>query len=445
MSKDIKKELLNKLDEEFYTDRANVIAQASVTRNGIVNSCINPEVFHLTRHNFSISLKQGHITNQKQSGRCWMFSALNTMRYNIIKKLNLETFELSQAYPLFFDKLEKSNYFLENILSTLEEKTEGRLINHLLKDPLCDGGQWDMFVNIVKKYGVVPKYAMEEVNSSSCTKEMDTFLTKMLRSYANRLRRAYKDGKNMEELNEMKSLFVKEIHKALTIMLGTPPKTFDFEVRDKDDNYICERNLTPQSFFDKYVEMNLDDYVSLINAPTKDKPYNNTFTVDYLGNVIEGRDVKYLNVEISELKKAAILQLKDNKPVWFGCDVGQNLLRNEGLLDTKTLEIEKLLDAQFEMTKEDKLDYGESLMTHAMVFTGVDLDENGNPTRWKVENSWGEQSGNKGYIVMSDEWFDEYMYQVAVNKKYLTKKQLEDWEKEPIHLKPWDPMGSLAK
>ena len=441
----INKEKFKDLDKKFYADRANVIGQSAVTRNGITESVLDPDVIKDMRHSFSLELKQGEITDQKQSGRCWMFSALNTMRYRIIKDYKLETFELSQAYPLFFDKLEKSNYFLESIIKTLDEDLQGRLVKHILADPLGDGGQWDMFVNLVNKYGVVPKYAMPEVNASSSTREMDSYLTKMLRSFAKDLRKAHQEGKSLEELEKMKDGFNEDIYRALTLILGTPPKTIDFEARDKDDNYICDKNLSPKEFFDKYVKMNIDDFVSLINAPTADKPFNETFTVDYLGNVCEGKPVKYLNLPIDELKKAAIRQLEDGYPVWMGCDVGQSFVRKEGILSTKAFKLEELFGLDFAMTKEDRLDYSESLMTHAMVFTGVDLDDEGNPIRWKIENSWGDRAGNKGYLVMSDEWFNEYMYQIAVDKKYLTDDQKKAWEKEPIHLKPWDPMGSLAE
>jgi hypothetical protein len=441
----INKEKFKDLDKKFYADRANVIGQSAVTRNGITESVLDPDVIKDMRHSFSLELKQGEITDQKQSGRCWMFSALNTMRYRIIKDYKLETFELSQAYPLFFDKLEKSNYFLESIIKTLDEDLQGRLVKHILADPLGDGGQWDMFVNLVNKYGVVPKYAMPEVNASSSTREMDSYLTKMLRSFAKDLRKAHQEGKSLEELEKMKDGFNEDIYRALTLILGTPPKTIDFEARDKDDNYICDKNLSPKEFFDKYVKMNIDDFVSLINAPTADKPFNETFTVDYLGNVCEGKPVKYLNLPIDELKKAAIRQLEDGYPVWMGCDVGQSFVRKEGILSTKAFKLEELFGLDFAMTKEDRLDYSESLMTHAMVFTGVDLDDEGNPIRWKIENSWGDRAGNKGYLVMSDEWFNEYMYQIAVDKKYLSDDQKKAWEKEPIHLKPWDPMGSLAK
>ena len=395
-------------------------------------------------HEFSISLEQGAVTNQKRSGRCWMFAALNCMRFQVIKKQNLEDFELSQSYPLFYDKLEKANYFLESILDTLDEPTDGRLIAHLLAAPLNDGGQWDMLCSIVEKYGLVPKTAMPESVSSSATQEMVSYMTEKLREYACVLRKGHKAGKSMEQLKKEKEAMMETVYRMLCISLGKPPRTFTFEYRDKDGNFHREANLTPKAFYEKYVGLCLDDYVSVINAPTEDKPFYRSYTVQYLGNVKEGRPVKYVNLPIEEMKQAAIAQLKDGEPVWFGCDVGKRSFRDGGLMDTGIYDVETLFDTDFPMTKAERLEYGQSLMTHAMVFQGVNLDENGRPDRWRVENSWGEEAGKKGYFVMSDRWFDEYNYQVVVNKKYLSSKALEAYEKEPVRLNPWDPMGSLA-
>ena len=234
------------------------------------------------------------------------------------------------------------------------------------------------------------------------------------------------------------------IYRILCICLGVPPKTVTLEVRNKDKEFIRDEGLTPKEFYDKYVGLNLDDYISLINAPTEDKPYYHSYSVKFLGNVKEGRKVRYVNLPIDELKKAAIAQMKDGDPVWFGCDVGKSSERSQGVMDTALFDREDLFNTEFTMTKAERLDYGHSLMTHAMVFQGVNLDENGNPTRWRVENSWGKDPGKDGYYVMSDDWFNEYMYQVVVNKKYLSEKILAAYEEEPKMLEPWDPMGSLA-
>lgn len=444
MDSSISQNLLDQLEKRFDENPGNRLAMNAAVSCGICASSRNYETEREVPHEFSISLEQGAVTNQKRSGRCWMFAALNCMRFQVIKKQNLEDFELSQSYPLFYDKLEKANYFLESILDTLDEPTDGRLIAHLLAAPLNDGGQWDMLCSIVEKYGLVPKTAMPESVSSSATQEMVSYMTEKLREYACVLRKGHKAGKSMEQLKKEKEAMMETVYRMLCISLGKPPKTFTFEYRDKDGNFHREENLTPKAFYEKYVGLRLDDYVSVINAPTEDKPFYRSYTVQYLGNVKEGRPVKYVNLPIEEMKQAAIAQLKDGEPVWFGCDVGKRSFRDGGLMDTGIYDVETLFDTDFPMTKAERLEYGQSLMTHAMVFQGVNLDENGKPDRWRVENSWGEEAGKKGYFVMSDRWFDEYNYQVVVNKKYLSSKALEAYEKEPVRLNPWDPMGSLA-
>ncbi len=445
MEKQITEKFLEIEAEKFSACPRNRIAMNATVANGITKAAAAVAAPREDRHSFSVELKQGTITDQKQSGRCWMFAALNTMRCRVMKNLNLKDFELSQAYPLFYDKLEKANYFLENILITLDEPTEGRLIAFLLASPVQDGGQWDMFAGLVGKYGVVPKEAMPESTSSSATREMDTYLTEKLREDACILRTAYKNGEAEESLRAKKDDMMSEIYRMLCICLGTPPQSFTFEARDEDDKFIRDEDITPQEFFKKYVDMDIDDYISLINAPTADKPYDRTYTVKFLGSVIEGRPVKYLNLSIDELKAAAIAQMQGGEPVWFGSDVGQHSLRSEGLMDLDAMDLTDLFDVQFGMDKAERLDYGQSMMTHAMVLQGVNLNDDGKPDRWKVENSWGEKNGNKGYFVMTDDWFSEFTYQVVINKKYLSEAQLALWEQEPVELEPWDPMGSLAR
>jgi bleomycin hydrolase len=318
------------------------------------------------------------------------------------------------------------------------------LIAHILSRPIDDGGQWDMFRNIVEKYGVVPKACMPETFESSNTATLNELLTSKLREFALALRTAHGNGESNDSLRNMKDSMISEIYRMLCISLGKPPKEFDFGVRDKDKKYHDCGHLTPQQFFSEYVGWNLDDYVSIINAPTSDKPFGKMFTIKYLGNVVEGHIVKHLNLPMEEFKRCAIAQLQDNKPVWFGCDVAKRLNRTYGSMDTEGYNYENLFGIQFKMDKAERLDYSDSMMTHAMVFVGVNRDRNGIPERWKVENSWGEDIGNKGWFVMSDKWFSEYVYQILINKKYLTPEYLKAIEQEPIVLEPWDPMGTLA-
>lgn len=442
---EITKEFLQNSREKFYKDRANRVAQRAAVNNGLVEASVDRGEDERNRHTFNIELKEKEIRNQKQSGRCWMFAALNLMEYKLCRKYNLKGFELSKNYTLFFDKLERCNYFLDSIIRTLDEDLDGRLVSHILTDPMGDGGQWDMIKNIIKKYGLVPSYAMKESVNSSATANLNNYLTKILRMYAKNLRDSYKEEKDLEKLKKMQEEYMKKIYDVLSISLGTPPEKFDFEVRNEDEEFISDKNLTPQEFLKKHVEVNLDDYISLINAPTKDKPYFKSYTVDFLGNVMELDKVRYVNVPVEVMKDGILKQLKDGEPVWFGCDVAQFFYRKGANLDLSTLKIFDLLNVEYDLSKEERLDYKESLMTHAMVFVGCDYDEeNKKINRYKVENSWGKDAGDRGYLVMSDKWFDEYMYQALINKKYLDEKVIKAYSEEPIHLKPWDPMGSLA-
>ncbi len=431
----------------FEADRANLIAKNAASSMGIRAAARVPEGVAANSLDFDIDLTQGKRTDQERSGRCWMFASLNTMRYRTIKKLNLKTFELSQSYPLFYDKLEKSNWFLSNIIDTLDEPLDGRLLAFLLHDPIGDGGQWDMFRSLVKKYGVVPKEAMPETANSRNTRDMDKYLTRYLRGCAKLLRESHEAGFAQNTLQKMRKAMMADVWQLLATCLGTPPQSFPVRLHDKDNKLVLAGTFTPQEFFAATVDMDVSDYVSLISAPTADKPFNRCFTVDRLGNVQEDGTVRYLNLPPAELKRVALAQLQDELPVWFGCDVDQSYLRQEGIMDTAALDIDGLFGfpVMESLNKAERLDYGESLMTHAMVFEGVRLDAEGKPTLWKVENSWGAEHGRDGFDTLSDAWFDEYVYQVVVDKKYLTPEQRAALEAEPIVLAPWDPMGSLAR
>jgi len=427
----------------FEGDAGKLSRMNAVTKNGLSNAA---EVFSAKvklPHTFSLEITPGKITNQKSSGRCWLFAGLNVMRLEVMRRCNLENIELSQNYAMFWDKFEKANYFLESVIETAGEPVGSRLLDHLLAAPMQDGGQWDMFVALVAKYGVVPKDMMPETFHSGNTGLMCKYLTLRLREDALVLREAAARGEGRDKLEARKLQMLETIYGMLCTCLGTPPTAFDFEYRDKDKQFFRDANMTPLSFYDKYVGQVLDNYISLINAPTADKPYYKTFTVQYLGNVLGGRQVKYLNLPSGELKALAIAQLQDDQPVWFGCDVGQWLNRDIGAMDLEGYDYAGALGTAFDLDKAQRLDYRESMLTHAMVFHGVNLVD-GKPNRWKVENSWGEKSGNEGWYIMSDAWFDEYNYQIVVHRKYLSDAQNKAYDLDPIELAPWDPMGSLA-
>jgi bleomycin hydrolase len=345
---------------------------------------------------------------------------------------------------MFWDKLEKSNYYLESILGTLDEPTGSRLIDWLLTHPIQDGGQWDMFVNLVEKYGVVPKEVMPETESSSNTRLMNAHITNKLREFACRLRQLAQTGAGEEALRTEKAAMLEIIYRMLAIHLGEPPRQFLWQWRDKDREFHRDGVITPQEFREKYVTMDLHDIVCLIHCPQASKQFNTPYTVAYLGNVVEGYPVRYLNVQINVFKAATQAMIQDGKPVWFGCDVGKHLDRDLGLMDLDLYDYASIYGADFTLNKAERLDYNQSLMTHAMVLTGVDMDDDGKPIKWRVENSWGEHGGDKGFLIMTDSWFDEYMYEVAVEKKYLPAELLPLLDVPATVLPPWDPMGSLA-
>lgn len=435
---------INEYEKEFLEDKRNIVAMNAATYNGVQKVARDVNALKDEPFAFNVDIKNGDVTNQKKSGRCWMFASMNVLRNIVIKKFNLENFELSQSYTLFWDKLERCNYYMEAVIEKANEPLEDRVMDYLMTDLLSDGGQWDMFVNIVKKYGLVPKYAYPESQTSSATVQLNKYLCKIMRKYTTELREKVQN-EGVEKARELKEEVLKDVYNVLTSTLGEIPEKFDVVLHDKDGKLIEDKGMDAHSFFDKYIGADIDDYVSLINSPTEDKPFNKTYTIKYLGNIVEGRIVKHLNLPIEELKKAAVKQLKDGYPVWFGCDVGRSSIVEDerAILDTKAVDYESLFNVDLKLSKEDALDYGYSMMTHAMTFTGVQMDGN-EALRFKVENSWGEKFGYKGHFVMTSDWFDQYVYQVVVNKKYLTEKSRKDYEKEPKELKPWDPMGSLA-
>lgn len=435
---------INEYEKEFLEDKRNIVAMNAATYNGVQKVARDVNALKDEPFAFNVDIKNGEVTNQKQSGRCWMFASMNVLRNIVIKKFNLENFELSQSYTLFWDKLERCNYYMEAVIEKANEPLEDRVMDYLMSDLLSDGGQWDMFVNIVKKYGLVPKYAYPESQTSSATVQLNKYLCKILRKYTTELRDAVQN-EGVKKARELKEEVLKDVYNVLTSTLGQMPEKFDVVLHGKDGKLIEDKGMDAHSFFDKYIGVEIDQYISLINSPTEDKPFNQTYTIKYLGNIIEGKIVKHLNLPIEELKKAAVKQLKDGYPVWFGCDVGRSSVVEDerAMLDTKAVDYEALFNVDLKLSKEDALDYGYSMMTHAMTFTGVQMNGN-EPLRFKVENSWGEKFGYKGHFVMTSDWFDQYVYQVVVNKKYLPEKLRKAYEKKAIELKPWDPMGSLA-
>lgn len=435
--------LLDKYSSQFEANASFKLARNVICRNEMTAALVNRDLPLDTYHVFSERLEmEAKVTNQKVSGRCWIFAALNTLRLEVMKKYSLEDFELSQSYLFWCDKLEKANWFLENILKTLDEELSGRLLQFLLVDPVQDGGQWDMAVNLIEKYGIVPKNVFPESAHSGNSRQLNWLITVKLREFARRLREMHKNGKSMEELRNEKSIMLAAIYNILVITLGAPPKSFDWTFSNKDKKFCSFKDLTPLTFLKEHVGVDLRKFVSLVHDPRNE--YGRLYTVRSLGNVAEGRPVLYVNLPVEELKKYAIKTIQAGREVWFGCDVSKFCHRQSGILDLDIFDYAGAYGVDFELDKADRLRYGESAMTHAMAFSGVHLEED-HPLRWRIENSWGEDGGDKGYFCMTDAWFTEYVYQVVVDRDFLSEEQRKILEQTPIVLQPWDPLGALAK
>ena len=480
---DLSADYIASLRRDFNANARNRLAQNAVTQSAVDDVALNRSIVTSTDHTFSHLLDDWAVTHQKKSGRCWMFAGLNLFRVGAMKKMNLKEFEFSQNYTLFWDKFERANYFLEAIIETAERDVDDRTVACLLDRPLEDGGQWNMFVNIIRKHGIVPKSAMPETQSSSDTMRMNSILLHKLRDGARTLRDLRAKGAPMEAVRAAKREILAAIHRILCIHLGTPPAKFDWQWNDKDKKFHRDGELTPQEFAQRYIvrpineatenakegkngeagsaavpnpkskiqnwqPLNLDDYVCLVHDPRPTSPVNRTFTVEYLGNVVGGQRVIYLNVDINVMKDIAMKTLMDGEPVWFGCDVGKQMRRDMGLWDANLFDLNTLYDTTFGLNKSERLQYHQTLMTHAMLFTGVDVvgpATGSRARRWRVENSWGEEgNGRKGFFVMNDNWFDEHMFEIAADRNRLPPELRKALDQEPIVLPAWDPMGALA-
>ena len=437
-------ETVRDLQAAFSSSSDYRLAQNAITRNNLDDVALNHRVAFTDDHTFSVSLDDWAVTDQKQTGRCWLFAGLNLLRFAARRVLGVKEFEFSQNYLMFWDKIERANYFFEAILESADSDVDDRAVAFLLDQPLSDGGQWNMFVNLVRKHGLVPKAFMPETNSSSGSRRMNSVLRHKLREGAQRLRDMHARGTRRDDLRAVKEEYLAVVHRILSIHLGTPPQHFAWQWRDSSGEFHRTETMTPQAFAARFVDLPLDDYVCLVHDPRANNPYGRTYTVQYLGNVVGGQCVIYLNIEMPLMKRIAQRTLEAGEPVWFGCDVGKQMRRDMGIMDRDLYDLESVYATRFDMDKAARLEYGETRMTHAMLFTGVDIFD-GSPRRWRVENSWGSEPGQKGFFTMNDSWFDEYMFEIAARREYLPEHLQSAVDLEPIVLPPWDPMGALAR
>lgn len=433
---------LDAMRTEFAADPTKKIVQNALANQSLQEVAVDNA--RMTNLDTAVShhLDDWKVTDQKRSGRCWMFAGLNLLRPSAAKAMNLKDFEFSQNHIMFFDKIERANFMLEQVIDLADAEIDDRTFVSVLEKAAEDGGQWNMFVALVNKHGLVPKKAMPETYSSSSTAQMNSSLQTILRHGAMRIREQAANGADIEQLRKTKFDVVSSVYNVLCLHLGTPPTSFNWQWKDKDNKFHRDGVMTPQEFAAKYVKLPLDEYVCLVNDPRNE--YGRTYTVDRLGNVADAPGVVYLNVDMSVIRHAAAKAIQDGEPVWFGCDVAPQLHGERGLWDDKLVDFEALYGDMPSMNKAQRLQYQESLMTHAMLFTGVNIVDD-EPTHWRVENSWGCEKGEDGYYTMSDAWFGEYVFEIAARRSALPAEILAGLDTEPITLPAWDPMGSLAR
>jgi len=439
---EISKDLLMQLREEESAKVA--LARNAATQVGIEAASLNREKIQHTSTAVSHRLDDWKATSQKKSGRCWLFSSLNFLRSRARESLGIKNFEFSQSYVFFWDKFERANWFLTDIIATSDEPVDGRLVQFLLGDVLGDGGQWDMAVSVYMKYGLVPKEVMPESEASTNSRPMNARLRAVLHIGALRLREAIAAGASAEEVDTQRRKILADVWKILVVCLGEPPVRFNWQWRDDEGNFHRDGEITPHEFYERHVGVDLSEYICLVDDPRPENPKGSMETVEHLGNVVGGRPIRYLNAPVEEIKRIAAAQIAAGEAVWFGADVSQPYDRGLGFFVTGIHDYDGLFDVDFSSTKLERVRSGESAMDHAMLFTGVDLDEAGQPRAWRVENSWGDEPGDSGFFTMDDQWFTDNVFEVVVPKSALPEDLAAAVDSDPIVLPAWDPMGTLA-
>lgn len=428
---------LEKFTENFNENPKNPVVARATQKSGVLMAAYNERVQGELTRVFSTELDTENVTNQLQSGRCWEFATLNILRHNFGKKYHCKNFTFSQSYNFFWDKIERANIFYDHILDTAGEELNSRTVRAILESAGEDGGHFHMGAALIEKYGVVPSYAMPESFNTNNTSAFAKALGDKLKKDALVLRQLKQDGKD-DEVEKTREQFLSEVYQMTAIAVGEPPKKFDLEYRDDDKKYHLDKDLTPLEFLHKYMaDADFSDYVVLTNAPNHE--YNKLYAEPFANNVEGVCQVKFLNVPMEYLETTAVNQLKDGEAVWFGNDVGEQSDRKQGYLDTNLYQLNELFGVDLKMSKADRLSTGAGAATHAMTLVGVD-EENGHIRQWKVENSWGEKNGDKGYFVMNNEWFKDYVYEVVVHKKYLTPEQVALAEGPATDLPAWDSL-----
>ena len=439
----IDEQTLSEMRASYDNTPATKALQTAISGNDINKLAANHNNPNAHDVYFSNRVNSKGITDQKSSGRCWLFTGLNVLRSKVIAKYNLSEFTFSQNYCFFYDQLEKSNLFLQAIIDTKDKEMTDKTVEWLFKNPLSDGGQFTGVVNIISKYGVVPSEAMPETNSSNNTSRMSNLISLKLREYGLQLRELAAQGAKNKELIDKKKEMLNTIYRMLALNLGTPPATFTYTQKDASGKPIKTQTYTPLSFYKEFVGVDMSKYVMIMNDPTR--PYNQMYEIEYDRHMYDGENWKYLNLPMDKIKQIAIASIKDSTMMYFSCDVGKFLNSSTGLLDINNYDYASLMGTTFNMDKKQRIATFASGSSHAMTLCAVDLDEKGMPKKWMVENSWGASSGYKGHLIMTDEWFDEYMFRLVVDKKYIPQDIQALLKQKPTILPPWDPMFAMEE
>lgn len=440
----ISPDMLGQIRQSYQGTASDKALRNAIGNNSIRSLALNQENMQEMDTHFSIRVKSKGVTDQQSSGRCWLFTGLNVMRAKAMAKYNLPSFEFSEIYPFFWDQLEKSNLFLQGIIDTSDKPLEDKTVQWLFQHPLSDGGTFTGVADIVGKYGLVPKEAMPETNSSNNTSQMANLISLKLKEYGLQLRELGTNGAKRSVMLEEKTKMLGTIYRMLVLNLGVPPTEFDFVRKDVHGNPIETEHHTPMTFLEKYGDKNLlSNYVMLMNDPSRE--YYKCYEIDYDRHRYDGKNWTYINLPVDEIKEMAITSLKDSTMMYFSCDVGKFLDSKRGLLDVNNYDYESLMGTTFGMDKKQRIQTYSSGSSHAMTLMAVDLDKDGKPLKWMVENSWGAQSGYQGHLIMTDRWFDEYMFRLVVETKYVSEKVKELLKQKPIRLPAWDPMFAEEK
>lgn len=440
----ISPDMLGQIRQTYQGTASDKALRNAIGNNSIRNLALNQENMQDMDTHFSVRVNSKGITDQQSSGRCWLFTGLNVMRAKAIAKYNMPAFEFSEIYPFFWDQLEKSNLFLQGIIDTSDKPLEDKTVQWLFQHPLSDGGTFTGVADIVGKYGLVPKEAMPETNSSNNTSQMAELISLKLKEYGLQLRELGTNGAKRSVMLEEKTKMLGTIYRMLVLNLGVPPTEFDFVRKDAQGNPMETEHHTPMSFLEKYGDKNLlTDYVMLMNDPSRE--YYKCYEIDYDRHRYDGKNWTYINLPVADIKEMAIASLKDSTMMYFSCDVGKFLNSKRGLLDVDNYDYESLMGTTFGMDKKQRIQTFSSGSSHAMTLMAVDLDKDGKPLKWMVENSWGPQAGYQGHLIMTDRWFDEYMFRLVVETKYVPEKVKELLKQKPIRLPAWDPMFAEEK